>query len=964
MSKSFNKEKGKFWQKYFPSNKKIEDKKVAEFRKFFKRLLFSNYKKDLEDFYEIISDYENIEIRKIAQDILKTEIKNLSDDKLDVLFRQWLKYPVQQITNIFSNIDERLKNSYDEKFGTYYLIKKIFDKNEKISFTEEELIKIEEFIKPYPLLYLPIQRRINLFRREQLRNKIRHEQQIVDNFNKKYRIKLNKVIFDKSLLMFNSPRIIWERLINSSIITIIEYFPQIQFFKKWAPSNKIEHELFDIIKETFQDKGWNEHQSLLLESIYNNLNEFYQYNFNFKLNPYILGFPDKIDYTNLNLENINVEQSHYSQNKIILNIKYKDLQLYQLTFNSISDIKPINKNGSLILNNSIEIDLVFLISLIKPLIYLNKYEIKNFFRYFQKDYKDNNLDEKISNIIRKNKKYIHFIRKIIEFSIQRKYNLKFIQELEDLDKSLKIIKTQDEIRLKKDDIKKDIILSIDFGNYKTTISAIEKNSGKIISGNDLLNEEYIRFFKVNEKGIKIHSIIFIHPEKGKLFGKKHDKNLLNESFIIWNMKQKIRNNLFSYYNILGKSFDLLESIRDFISFIFNAINWHKYNLSKLGFAYPVDSSPEYRTWLKEILIKIFNLHESIIYDIDEATANCLGLVYLKNFELDLEKVYLIIDIGGGTTDCAILQFKSLDGKNIEIFSRRSESIGGSSIEKQLFFEIKRENNIRLDLSKKDKIVYLLGKRKLNIYKKKSDFEQIKINNIDYEINEEIINDIIKKRELDKKIIKIIKECIEDGRYHGVKTIDFVILTGGGCKTPLFYKKITDFCKENIKNASIIHINEDFSISLGLQTLFSDINIQARILEDFCFLEFNNINPQFLEFNKLIKRNTRFPTPFYHYKLYPFEYNNTKINLLHFYIIREIINEYDDEWDLALIKTQLDQQSLFIAERITDQYIVVPNINRNSGIDLYFKIDPSKKLLLFFKTESANNLKMIELGKIR
>ena len=113
---------------------------------------------------------------------------------------------------------------------------------------------------------------------------------------------------------------------------------------------------------------------------------------------------------------------------------------------------------------------------------------------------------------------------------------------------------------------------------------------------------------------------------------------------------------------------MLEITKDFFNFICKAIDWVKYNLIEIGFAYPVDSSPEYREWLKEILTETFRIEELKINFLDEATANCLGLVYLKNFEINLDKYYLIIDIGGGTTDCAILQFRTLDGKNVDIFS--------------------------------------------------------------------------------------------------------------------------------------------------------------------------------------------------------------------------------------------------------------------------------------------------------
>ena len=109
---------------------------------------------------------------------------------------------------------------------------------------------------------------------------------------------------------------------------------------------------------------------------------------------------------------------------------------------------------------------------------------------------------------------------------------------------------------------------------------------------DLIKQEFVQFFDVNEFGVKIDSVIFIHPEENVLYGRKHEDYIFKESHVIWGMKKKIRNNVFDNYNILGRGLNLLEITKNLFNFIFKSINWDKFNLIEIGFAYPIDSSPE------------------------------------------------------------------------------------------------------------------------------------------------------------------------------------------------------------------------------------------------------------------------------------------------------------------------------------------------------------------------------------
>jgi len=967
-SLSFGQRKYRFWRIYFPKDDNTSfNRKKPELRRLFREMLLDQDLNNIKEFYEIASSHENDRIKSLAQEILKDEISKFPIEKLRLIFRLWLNFPIQRITDIFSVVEERLKNSPDKDDMVMYLIEKIFDKNSQFYFNEINLGLIEEYIKPFPLLYKPIQRKINNYRKNQVSNKLRHEQQKVNSTQgDKYNLDLNRAIFNKMILTINNPRIIWERLINSSIIIIIEYFSQISLFKKWAPFNDIEHDLFDVIKETFQSKGWHEHKSILLEAIQCDLNSFHKFSFNLELNPHILHFPEQFDFTQLNTNALTIKCIENTPLRKVINIYFnEDFKLFKLELDTLDSVYPQIQDGKCIINNSVNLNLNFLISLLKPLILLENNETSELLNNLGNYAETSKISSQYIAIIRKNQKYFNFLKKITEYTIQKRYFFKFKQELDILDEKYKIINFKEPSLSPKKSKKQGITLTFDFGNYKTTFCAFNIKTEKVISGKDLIKQEIVQFFDVSEFGVKIDSVIFIHPEEDVLYGRKHENYIFNESHIIWGMKKKIRNNVFDNYNILGRGLNLLDITKELFSFIFNAINWDKFNLIEIGFAYPVDSSPEYRVWLKEILVETFGIEESKINFIDEATANCLGLVYLENFEILLYKYYLIIDIGGGTTDCAILQFKTMDGKNVDIFSRKSESIGGSSIEKQLFFEIKRNSKFKIEVSQKDKLIYLIGMKKIEIFKRKLESEKIVLNQIEFELNKGKIDNIIKKRKLSKKILNIIEECIDESFQYGADKIDYVILTGGGSETPLFKEEIINFCKKKIDTAKIIHLKEDFSISLGLRTLFLDFSIQAKNLDEFGSLELNSINSQFVDFNILIKKFTRFPTPFYHYELYSHINNQTGINLLHFYTIREIIEDTDDEWDLATVKEKSGDSQLFIAERITEQFITVPLYNLDKPINIFLQINAEKTILLFYPmNNNSNSLIKIEIGKIR
>jgi len=999
----FGKRKYNFWQNYFPNDDiNLINQKKPELRRLFREMLLHPDTNNINQFYEILSNYENEKIRLLANEILEKEILKLSIEKIRILFRLWLNYPVQDITKILMLCENRLKTSDNDNDKVILSIAKIFDKQSNYNFDEVQLSQIEVYVKPFPLLYKPIQRKIDEYRKNQVSAQLRHEQQIVkytikDKEPANFYINENRIIFNKRLLAINNPSVIWERLLNSSIVILIEYFSQINLFKKWTPNNEKERQIFEILKETFQGKGWQEHENILLWVIECNLNFIQQYNFHIEINPYLLHFPDQINLTYLSPDQLKVKcTNNESYRKVIKIFLNDDFKLLSLELDTSRDLQPEIQNWNCVINNEIQLNLRFLFALIKPMIFLKDEEISELKeKHFEKDVIYSDKSNIFQNaIIRRYQKYHYFFQQIADFLIQKKFSLTFLEEIEKLAEKFKISSKENPIIKTKSKKKTSISLSIDFGNFKTTICAFNKKSGKIINSNSLVKDSCKNNFQLKNYGLKCPSIILIHPEKGNIFGNEQQSYLTN-SLIIWGMKRKIRNNVFENYQILGKGLNLLDATRLFFEFIFNSINWDNLELKELAFAYPVDSSPEYRVWLKEILTDVFNLPEHKINFIDEATANCLGLVVIKDFEIKLNQLYLIIDIGGGTTDCAILKFKSLDGKQGEIFSRKSDSVGGSSIEQQLFFKIKRKNEFKIDQSLKDRLIYQLGIAKIKLFSgvKKIlnlDFEgnKISIQNSDFE-------DIIKEKRIIHKILNVIDDCINEGAHFGAKSINYIILTGGGCKTPIIKQEIINFCKNKIslKSAEIIPLHEDFAVALGLRSLFLGLNIQAKILDDIGIFDFNklvinnvsNHNPKKanwsdiknvinnisshdfkIYFKPLIKKLTRFPTPYYRFEINSNNLNQNSFIFLHFYTVRELSYEEDEEWDLSIIKKRKEDQRKFISERLTNQYILIPNLNLfGNSQNIYLRINEEKKILIYFKVEEKSDLlKEIEIGKVR
>ena len=114
-----------------------------------------------------------------------------------------------------------------------------------------------------------------------------------------------------------------------------------------------------------------------------------------------------------------------------------------------------------------------------------------------------------------------------------------------------------------------------------------------------IKKSFLDRIEGSEQGAKIPSIIFFHSLKHELFGSCTEDDF-KDSYIIWGFKNKIRNGLYENNVVEGQPIDLISCTTKFFNFLSEAIDTQNFDIKRIGFAYPIDSLPEYQSFLKKI----------------------------------------------------------------------------------------------------------------------------------------------------------------------------------------------------------------------------------------------------------------------------------------------------------------------------------------------------------------------------
>lgn len=188
--------------------------------------------------------------------------------------------------------------------------------------------------------------------------------------------------------------------------------------------------------------------------------------------------------------------------------------------------------------------------------------------------------------------------------------------------------------------------------------------------------------------------------------------------------------------------------------------------------------------------------------IEEPVAAALSYgLFNTNLEVGSSEKVLIFDLGGGTFDVTIFEFKRTDdGFKIEVLNTSgNKNLGGNDVDellKKYFVEDVLQIPIENRVPKyQNKILEIAKERKENLSDTEEDevFESEAYGNQDLEC--EISRDKLEEL-LQNGFISKVEECLEEAIYdvEGLEpeSIDKVVLVGGSSNIPVIQKKLREF----------------------------------------------------------------------------------------------------------------------------------------------------------------------------
>lgn len=351
--------------------------------------------------------------------------------------------------------------------------------------------------------------------------------------------------------------------------------------------------------------------------------------------------------------------------------------------------------------------------------------------------------------------------------------------------------------------KNSLAIGFDFGNSNTSISFLDLSTLKTHHGRDFIKDLNDRSFKITEKGIHLPSLIHYRSGGKRIIGFEAEQyRSQNETFKL--MKRSLRIGWSSGIKVEEKRIKAPEAAADFISEVVSRLDFDSNSIEKIGFTAPVDAPLTYQETIRKALKNAFKVSDRKLELFDEATASILGLKQ----KIDYNITTLIVDIGGGTTDTAVLKMYS-DKPSSQIFSRESSDLGGSDIEAIAFEAIR--DDLKLDVEKTSEFLSKFMEAKHSLVNQGS-MKPILIasHSKEIEFTENDMNKWIVEQKLITRFEDLIHRTVRNATNSGSGKILQVILTGGGSKWKLF-QKIT---KKNTTVNAYVHDSDNFAVSLG------------------------------------------------------------------------------------------------------------------------------------------------------
>ncbi|MCF2140532.1 MAG: hypothetical protein K9W44_10810 [Candidatus Lokiarchaeota archaeon] len=871
------KNKAIFFRSFFSSNRlKVNSEEQKHILNFLEDLLKKGGIDDIEIFYEILTSHESLNIRKIAHDVLINVRKLIDREKLIYIMRLWVNYPMSSISDIIAHIDSIL-NELDNEEYALHLIYKLLYSNKFLN--SNEMNVIEKYISDKPILYLPIQRAIQKKRKKDKSLNFGYliNQNSLKGSNSSIIFDLDTFCFSREMIFNENPEIIWRKMLNSSILTMIYFFNKIHAFQNWAPPQD-SAKIFYIIKETFSNLKWEQYSSIMLECLECDSWQWDNFNFHLTVSPYFFMFPGKNLIKPTDIKKIHFKTSYYDdiskKQSVSLELENgdKNFHIGLLEFNTPEELNFYNKTTKIIFGDSLFSFSIFkFLCFISPLCVFSSDMINTLYNFIE-DVKNTRYSYDFINsyslMRKKHNRYRILFQNLAQYIASLRFYFEFFPNNKINQEEWQILnsKINHDAELKVNQInkeKRNVDLLIDFGEYSTKLAYAEisqntKNvnlipSLEIAYSNEKDNENYKNWFK--NQYLEIPTRLMFHPQHGvSIIDDNKILQLANLSSILlihdlkshlyrenWSVKVNIAGQKVNYHDLISKYFFLVKK----------HLNLSNFQIQKIKIAVPRKASNSFKNFLKETFSNLFGLKENEIVCYDEMLVAAYSHLHNIPFKLEKElidsrkqKNFIIIDWGASFFKSSHLIVSINKKKEQVILSNYLEcENGGDFIEKKLQWN----KNLK-DLKENQKIRFFLLKdlKHQNFNSIPSYFQKFKPK-------------IEKKSQFNPK--KMFKEfCIREGNqivenirsqlenYTLQKSENkefFILLSGQSLRIDYFKDILTDIIS-NKKNFKILSSQSDSKfLILGLSKIEKNPIIQNNLSEELGLLGMNQGSLKFI-----------------------------------------------------------------------------------------------------------------------
>jgi len=778
--------------------------------------------------FDIAGRHESHICREWATEYIRTHTP--IDDKRDIV-EMWIRNPYQILNHVILDFI----NSYElsEQTALRAAVFVLLGKENEAQKVDPNFESLELFIQNDPMLLAPIAERLTKIRLREFQRVVSDrtitELHIPDDENESNYINRSLGALSRTLRT-EDWSLAWQILKESSFVSIAE---SLKYFKlsKWFPENLVEKELFQYLSEYVGFDGWKPCSDLLQEVISDKSQRYKGIKFEVQD---ILKNPP----------------SSFSLTPASLDFQLDSLDGIQRKFLRVSSGDNILVNVSIPFYYDANIDKIGIKSILCPLSSLNNEE------YSWVINKTQELMDSEDFYERKVLRYFLALQKLIEMQSKRGFH--FDYNLFEQDEDTHSIDTYPESS------SSNVVIGIDFGNSTSVITCINRKNHSIIPGKELLKNPQDTAFECTEEGLSLPSIIYYKSGGVKLVGLEAEKyREHNETFKL--IKRSLRRGWSSGIKVEERRVKAPQAAKDFILEIGNRIKVKRENIHKICFTAPVDAPIKYQETIRTAIAQAFNVSESHLEVYDEATAAILGL----RENILPNKSTLVVDIGGGTTDVAVVSVDANSPKS-RIFFRSSEDLGGADIEGIAFYECR--DKLEKDIPKSVELIMKCREAKHQLA---DEGKMIPISLSEktepISFSQKDLNVWLEKDEFTDKFISLIDDALTYGKNSGSGDIEQYVLAGGGSKWPLF----KEILQEKSKSATFFHLPDTFAVAKGASRAALGLSIKTSLPYPLGVLRMNNGN---LVFEVLIKKGETIPSRVYEIDFVSIDSINEEIEL--------------------------------------------------------------------------------------